>query len=246
MIQKVTSLNLGNKIIMKKRITILATTKRRNGGVCIAGIDSTGSWVRPVKDNGNYFVKDDLFFQNRVIIDYLYELDFELDQHIPEPPNTEDYKISEEKKPQFIRQIMEDNERLEFLTKHSETSIESIFGEGKRSMGLVECSKINEMCMGWDANNKFYSTISFVDPVGVEYDLSSTDLRWAAFGKSLMKKRDDQSLYYTGDSIKNIVPYDKLYFALGLTRESDIKLKELIIGVVTIPDYAECKSIWEI
>ena len=39
---------------MKKRITILAATKRKGDGVCIAGIDQNGSWIRLIRHDDNY------------------------------------------------------------------------------------------------------------------------------------------------------------------------------------------------
>lgn len=231
---------------MKKRIIILATTKRKDNGVCIAGIDSSGSWVRPVRINGNYIDKSELFTDNKVIIDYFHEVDFELDEHLPVHPNTEDYKISENKKPVLIRQIFNDKERLELLNIHSEHSVETIFGNGSRSLGLIECAEINEIQMGWHDNGKFYSTISFTDSTGEHYNLSTTDLRWAAFGKNLMREQGSKALHYKGDEIKELIPFNNLFFSLGLTREPCSKMKELIIGVVTIPDFANCKSFWEL
>lgn len=231
---------------MKKRITILAATKRKNNGVCIAGIDSTGSWVRPVKLNGGYFVKSELFSGDKVVIDCFNEVDFELDEHMPVPPNTEDYKISDGIKPVFVRQIIDDDERLDFLSRYSEESVETMFNDGQRALGLVECSEIIEIKMGWTEEKKFYSYIEFKDPSGKLYNMVTTDLRWAAFGKNIMKEQASQPLHCRGDEIIELLKHDKLFFSLGLARTSYNKLNGLVIGVITIPDYAAGMNFWDL
>ncbi|MGR3319348.1 MAG: dual OB domain-containing protein [Candidatus Anammoxibacter sp.] len=227
---------------MKKRITILAATKRKGDGVCVAGIDQDGSWIRLIRLNGNYLKKDDLFLGNEVIIDTFFEVGFELDRYAPSPPNTEDYMISENKTPRLIRKIYDSKERYDFLTKYADASVESIFNGGKRSLGLVECSEIVEINTGWDDSGKFYSSISFKDNTGTVYKLLTTDLRWAAFGKHFMKKDRLQNLYLNGTDLAKMIKPEKVFFSLGLVKETEAKMKELIIGVFTIPDYAECKN----
>ena len=107
---------------------------------------------------------------------------------MPSPPNTEDYTISENKNPKLIRKIFDNKERYDLLTKYADTSVKSIFNGGKRSLGLVECSEIVAINVGWNDSGKFYSSISFKDNTGTVYNLLTTDLRWAAFGKHFMKK----------------------------------------------------------
>lgn len=231
---------------MKKRITVLANTKRKGDGVCVAGIDEHGSWIRPIRVNGSYLIKEDLFVNNEVIIDTFYEVDFELDRYVPNPPNTEDYKISENKRPKLIRKISCNKERYEFLEKYADDNVESIFNNGNRSLGLVKCKDVGEVKMGWDNFGKFYSNISFTDSSGAVYELTTTDLRWAAFGKLYMGKEGLRNIQLNAEDIKQIIDYDNLFFSLGLARDTGILMKELIIGVFTVPDYAKCKSFWDI
>ncbi len=227
---------------MKKRITILANTKRKGDGVCIAGIDQDGSWIRPVKVDGNYLEKKDLFSGNNVIIDTFYEVDIVLDRYIPNPPNTEDYKISDDTKPELVRKILTDNERLKFLDKFVDPCVEDIFNGGKRALGLVQCKEIINVEAGWCSDGKFYNTITFKDNSSKEYTLSVTDLRWAAFKKHFIKSNNLQSIQLNNREIIKLCKPESIFFSLGLARETDMKMKELIIGVFTIPDYAECKN----
>ena len=230
---------------MKKRITILANTKRKGDGVCIAGIDQDGSWIRPVKVDGNYIEKKELFSGNNVLIDTFYEVDIVLDNHIPNPPNTEDYKISDHTKPKLVRKIVTDNERLEYLVRVADPSVEDIFIGEKRALGLVQCKEIINVDAGWCSAGKFYSTITFKDNSSKVYALSVTDLRWAAYKKHFIKSNNLQSIQNTREIIKHFRP-ENIFFSLGLTKETDTKMKELIIGVFTIPDYADCKNFREL
>ncbi|MGR3177056.1 MAG: dual OB domain-containing protein [Candidatus Anammoxibacter sp.] len=227
---------------MKKRITILAATKRKGDGVCVAGIDQDGSWIRLTRLNGNYLKKNDLFHDNEVIIDTFFEVDFEIEKHAPSPPNNEDYILAENRKPTLIRKIYDDKERYDLLTKYADANVGSIFDGGERSLGLVECSEIIEINTGWDKSGKFYNSISFKDNTGTVYKLLTTDLRWAAFGKHFMKKEGLQNLYLNETDLKKMINHEKVFFSLGLVQETEAKMKELIIGVFTIPDYAECKN----
>ncbi len=223
---------------MEKRIKILAATKRKDNGVCIAGIDQKGSWVRPVKAGGGYFATEELLQDKKVIIDTFYEVDFKFDGSLAEPPNTEDYKVSDDFKPRFVRQITDNSERISLLNSCAETDVKSIFNEGNRSLGLVKCAELIDINMGWGKDDKFYSHISFKDSAGADYTLSTTDLRWAAYGKNIMKQNRLKALRYNDADLKNRVKQDNLFFSLGLTKEPDCGMKELIIGVFTIPDYA--------
>ena len=231
---------------MKKRIIVLANTKRKGDGVCVAGIDEQGSWIRPIRINGSYLIKEDLFVNKEVIIDSFYEVDFELDRNIPNPPNTEDYKISEYKRPKLVRKISCNKERYEILKKYADCNVESIFNDGKRSLGLVKCNDVDKIKMGWDNLGKFYSNISFTDSSGTDYELSTTDLRWAAFWKLYMEKEGLTNILLNAEDIRKLIDYDNIFFALGLTRDTEKLLKELIIGVFTVPDYAEYKNFLDI
>ena len=230
---------------MRKRITILANTKRKGDGVCIAGIDQDGSWIRPVKVNGTYIEKKDLFCGNNLIIDTFYEVDIVLDNHIPNPPNTEDYKISGDTKPKLVRKILTDNERLKYLARFADPCVDDIFNGGERALGLVQCKEIISVEAGWCSAGKFFSTITFKDNSSKVYALSVTDLRWAAYKKHFIKSNNLQSVKNTREIIKRFRP-ESIFFSLGLTRETDTKMKELIIGVFTIPDYADCKNFREL
>lgn len=227
---------------MKRRITVLATTKRRGRGVCIAGVDGDGRWIRPVRVNGNFIDRNELFRSDRVIIDTFHEVDFELEMAVPNPPNTEDFKIAEDKRPSLVRTILNDRERFDILRKHADVNIASIFSGGNRSLGLVECKDVLEVSAGWNDSGVFYSTITFMDNSGVAHKLSTTDLRWAAFTKYFIKKRGLLNVSFNGSELHDRLQCSAMFLALGLSRESEVKMKELIIGVFTIPDYAGCRN----
>ncbi|HEY6328392.1 MAG TPA: hypothetical protein VI756_03575, partial [Blastocatellia bacterium] len=115
-----------------KELTVLAITKM-HGGVCSAGIDSTGRWVRPIRK------LDDIRSARPVITDHcLLPIDFFhggrshlvnlgitrvfLSGPKPHPPHIEDWIIDTSRKPDLIRKLSRDEQSV-FLETHSEPDL---------------------------------------------------------------------------------------------------------------------------
>src|SRR2546428_10676101 len=99
-----------------------------HGGVCTAGIDEDGKWVRPVRPTQTRrwdydFVTDhcllpiDFFHGGRSHLVNLGVTRFYLKLHTPAPPHAEDWTIDLGRQPELIGKLSP-TEQAEFLTAH--------------------------------------------------------------------------------------------------------------------------------
>ncbi|MDP2908086.1 MAG: hypothetical protein Q8O03_09220, partial [Nanoarchaeota archaeon] len=70
-------------------------------------------------------------------------------------------------------------------------------------------------------------------------DLSCTELKFRAFAKDLLKKRKLTSLRLTGNELKEILKFDKIFVAIGLTGKFRDEYWPMVIGLHTVPDYKQ-------
>src|SRR6267143_192553 len=119
-----------------------------HGGVCTAGIDSDGKWVRPVRATPQrQWLRDvitdrcllpiDFFHGGRPHLVNLGVTRCRLAAHSPEPPHTEDWTIDLSHKPQLIKKLSTD-EQATFLAAHVEPGVSAFAADGERSLGLFQ------------------------------------------------------------------------------------------------------------
>src|SRR5262245_36411783 len=130
-----------------KELTILALTKM-HGGVCTAGIDGDGQWVRPVRPYAeikpryeavtDYCLLPLGFFQGGP--SHLVNLGatrFWFASHTPQPPHTEDWTMELTRKPQLIR-ILTSEEQERFLAANVEDGLPLLVDDCRRSLALIK------------------------------------------------------------------------------------------------------------
>src|SRR5258708_28903041 len=129
----------------EKDLTILALSKM-HGGVCTAGIDGDGKWVRPVrsapirKEEGERLtdrclVTPDFFHGGQSHLCDLGVTRFFLTEPAPSPPHGEDWIIDLAKKPQLIETLTA-AQQAEVLARTVEDDLAVLEPGGKRSLGL--------------------------------------------------------------------------------------------------------------
>ena len=121
-----------------KELTILALTKMR-GGVCTAGIDGDGQWVRPVRPHAENkprydaapdycLLPLDFFHGGHSHLVNLGVTRFWFASHTPRPPHNEDWTMELARKPQLIRKLTaEEQER--FLAASVEDGLPTLDGD---------------------------------------------------------------------------------------------------------------------
>jgi hypothetical protein len=129
-----------------KELTILAVTKM-HGGVCVAGIDASGKWVRPVrpvKDKPQYtnaitdycLLPMDFFHEGRSHLVNMGVTQFHFTEYAPLPPHSEDWTLHLQHKPRLLKKLSL-TEQEDFLKQYAEADVSVLQSDGKGSRSLA-------------------------------------------------------------------------------------------------------------
>lgn len=228
----------------EKDLTILAVTKM-HGGICTAGIDSDGKWVRPVRAAPRrQWLRDvitdrcllpiDFFHGGRPHLVNLGVTRCRLATHAPEPPHTEDWTLDLSQKPELINKLSAP-EQATFLADHVEPDIAVLAADGQRSLGLFQPEHFSFSCSlnqtGEDVNVRATFHIG-----GHEVsDAGCTDLRMRALGRKLLLKSGGASCSLSDRDFRRSHK-EVTYFALGLSRLYRGKHWLILVGVHSLPE----------
>jgi hypothetical protein len=235
---------------MTKDLTILALTKM-HAGVCTAGIDGDGRWVRPVRPQspaqteskpGYEAVTDycllplDFFHGGRSHLVNLGVTRFYFSAHTPQPPHSEDWTIALARKPELIRKLSgEEQER--FLAAHVEPRLPLLDGEARRSLALIRPDKFSFL-FGRNRSGDDVSVRASFKVGEVEVgDLGCTDLRMRALGRKLLEKSGGERILLSHEDFRR-QGKEATYLAVGLSRPFQGKHWLILVGVHAIPEVA--------
>jgi hypothetical protein len=230
-----------------KDLTILAVTKM-HGGVCTAGIDSSGTWVRPTRPRATKtlktpeqsFITDhcllplDFFHGGKPHLVSMGITRFWLAAHRPEPPHVEDWIVDLKQKPTLIGRLSPE-EQESFLAKFAEHDLGVLESAAGRSLALF---KADDFVFTF-AENKFRGDIavraSFAIGGREVMDVACTDLRMRALGRQLLEKRAEPGCILTADDFKRRGK-GSVYLAVGLSRLYRAKHWMILVGVHCLPE----------
>jgi hypothetical protein len=244
-------------MIVTKELTILALT-RMHGGVCTAGIDGDGRWVRPVRpaspdclvphaeSRSRYeTVTDycllplDFFHGGRSHLVNLGVTRFYFSAHTPQPPHTEDWTMALARKPQLIRKLTgEEQER--FLAAHVEEGLPLFDRDGSRSLALIRPDSFSFSFgmnrSGDDVSVRASFRVGRAGDLEVG-DVGCTDLRMRALGRKLLERAGGERVLLSGEDFRR---HDKeaTYLTVGLSRPFQGKHWLILVGVHSIPELA--------
>ena len=229
---------------VEKELTILAVTKM-HGGVCTAGIDKNGRWVRPVRASIEYGQN------HEVITDYcLLPLDFfhggashlvnlgvtrfSLAAAAPQRPHTEDWTLALKHKPQLMRKLSRE-EQAAFLTTHAEADLSVLAPDGHRSLGLFRPERFSfAFGLNKTGDDVMVRASCVIGGQEVE-DVGCTDLRMRALGRKLLEKSKGASCALTNQDFKRHGK-EVTYLAVGLSRLYQGKHWLILVGVHSLPE----------
>lgn len=229
-----------------KEITILALT-RMHGGVCTAGIDADGHWVRPVRPRG------EARQAHAGISDYsLLPLDFFhggqshlvnlgvtrcwFIEHKPHPPHIEDWTLDLAHKPQLLSKLS-DEAQAQFLAAHVEDDLAPLKAEQHRSLLLVRPESFS-FSFGWNQTGDDVTVRASLACHGATLsDVGCTDLRMRALGRKLLAKAGSAKCTLTDEDFKR-QNKQATYLAIGLSRLFQDKHWPILVGVHTLPELA--------
>lgn len=193
-----------------------------------------------------------LYSQNETIIFPFAVVKFNLTQHIPQPPHTEDRLYD----PDILRfEYRVNDERNQNILDHSIfESVAEIFnapiltgpgfyvldGTGDRSLGTIEPNAVIRVVYEQVEENRWKYRLSFMDGTGTIYWLTVTDLTWRYF----CDWRRDQNIppHQIATELLTSLQAGRTYLRIGLARgwpRYPERCYLQITGVYTFPDYLE-------
>jgi hypothetical protein len=202
---------------------------------CVAGLDESGKWIRPVK---NPLDHADLFDEKGNLIYAPFNIiDVPLLSHTPQPPHSEDWTLDTKNQTIILKNLDSPNLRESFLDKNVENKI--LLGKEKEQLrdilkklnrslilfGPVEISSISK-----DDHPRINFKIPSVNYSSLR-SIPCTDMKFVDFCNKLP----------TSDNIISHFANRKIYLSVGLSRfyegVSGGDYWELIVGFHSIPDY---------
>jgi len=233
---------------MKKELVITDVTRMYEGRVCVAGYDRKRNCVRPVlpppgiHENSLYVNKKPIVFPFAVV-------EYDLLEHTPKPPHTEDWRY-DPASVRFVKRLKE-TEKRETLERLRDPNVDSIFGaaivsaqghyvlegEGKRSLGTIQPSQIIEAIIE-PADNAWKYRLKFADSANKTWRLTITDLTWRYFCDS--QRRANKSRQQLESELTTLLTSSQVYLRIGLARGWEKHPERCylqITGVYTFPDY---------
>jgi hypothetical protein len=229
-----------------KELTILALTKM-HGGVCTAGIDGDGRWVRPVRPHTESkpryeAVTDycllplDFFHGGHSHLVNLGVTRFWFASHTPQPPHTEDWTMQLSRKPQLIRKLTAD-EQEKFLAAHFEGGVPLLDGDGRRSLALIKPDSFS-FSFGMNRSGDDVSVRASFKVGDVEVcDVGCTDLRMRALGRKLLEQSSGGKCLLSDEDFRRR-DKQETYLTIGLSRPFQGKHWLILVGAHTIPELA--------
>ena len=227
-----------------KDITILALTKM-HGGVCTAGIDADGRWVRPVRPTPERPLAErgitdhcllplDFFHGGQSHLVNLGVTRFTLDAPAPQPPHSEDWTLNLKQKPSFIRKLST-SEQSDFLAAHAESTL--TLADAGRSLTLIKPDAYSFTFSRNQTGDDVTVRASFTLGTTTINDIGCTDLRLRVLGRKLCGQAG--AAPYTLDQA-GFARHGKeaMYLAVGLSRLHQGKHWLIVVGVHTLPELA--------
>lgn len=216
-------------ISASRRIVILASTRMLNG-ICVAGVDASGKWVRPVNLPEFDFSPQQLSQAGKVIVEPYNEVDFRLGQWLNSSPQSEDVEAIEGA-PRLVRTLSEGElvALMQAKDEHKELAVHGNDLEGwlvgmNRSLVLTKVDEVLTAYRNTYSGGRRQRRIVF--RVGNStLNLPCTDLRWRKM------TRDDRD----AEAVKVLQSSGVVYFALGLPRLFQGRYYPMVVGVHPIP-----------
>jgi hypothetical protein len=225
-------------------LTILAITKM-HGGVCTAGIDASGKWVRPVRRpdeqrTGHAGITDysllpiDFFHEGKSHLLNLGVTRFRFSEYLPDPPHVEDWVIGPRDKPRLLEKLSP-AAQAEFLARYAESSLDSLDPYQTRSLGLYRVDRFAFTFRLNQSGDDVAVRASFRIGRRTIDDAGCTDLRMRALGRSLLARAAASHVELTDKDFRRRGKEDT-YFAVGLSRLYLDRHWIIVVGVHSLPE----------
>jgi hypothetical protein len=215
---------------MSEDIVLLAVTRMLTG-FCIAGIDATGTWRRPVK-RADTLLLGDISYRDKTVMSPFDRVALNLQQPRPDPPHVEDCICD------FLRQRptrttqLTGAQRAAFLDAHAEPGPGPVL-RGERSLLLM---KAEDLSASFHLDGHSGRFVSRARIPGIAEEIPCTDLRWRAFGRAALPAEGGSAIF-SAKQLAEGLGADAIFVALGLARELNGRHSPLVVGIHIVPDY---------
>jgi hypothetical protein len=230
-----------------REVLIMAMTQMRSG-ICTAGFTLdpdpvTGlRWVRPVRDFDTLLTGDMTDADGRLVCcNDVVEL--ELLSPRPDPPHVEDWLTDFiHHRPRLLRRL-EGEKRASLFSRHLDRAPEDVLIQHTRSLCLVRPEDVWAWFSLDRYSGKYEARMGFVLAEDANHSraasrrgVSVTDLKWQVLGRTWLGDRGGH-LSLDHDALYERLGADKVYLAIGLSRNWQGDYWPLVIGVHVVPDY---------
>lgn len=229
-----------------KEITTLALTKM-HGGVCTAGIDADGRWVRPVRPrNKSKQEREGISDYSLLPLDFFHGGEshlvnlavtrFWFSEAAPHPPHIEDWTLDLKRKPQLLRKLS-DGEQENFLAEHVESDLAPLNRHHQRSLMLIRPDGFS-FSFGMNQTGEDVSVRASFTCNGETFSsIGCTDLRIRALGRRLLEKTCGVKATLRDEDFRRHGK-QTTYLTLGLSRLFQNKHWPILVGVHSLPELA--------
>jgi hypothetical protein len=239
---------------MKKQLVITDLTRMQRGRVCVAGYDKDGQCIRPVLPPPG-INEQSLAADGKPMIFPFAIVEYDLLEHTPQPPHTEDHRY-DPAAVRFIRRVADQNRARVFEWSLFDT-VSAIFeqpiqedpgyyvmdGRGPRSLGTIRPQAILKAVYEPGPEGTWDYRLAFVDGETVLYRLKIVDLTWHYYCDS--HRGADRAPDRIATDLTTKLKSSTVYLRIGLSR-GWAKFPERcylqITAIHTLPDYLEGKT----
>ena len=237
---------------MKTSVAITDLTRMQGERVCIAGILRDYTCVRPVLRMGGLMERW-LYDQGQIAIRPFAVVEFDLQEHTPDPPHTEDWVIDPFYRVE--RGVLASGRQRKILQRIEDASVECIFGaeihydqgrfvmagEGHRSLGTIRPKKIEKIYYNSLEDGKWSYRLDFRDQTGAHYQLAVTDLACRTFLDHLRireRMQPNRAAQWLATTLDRVQVFLRIGLARGWHKHPD-RCYLQITGVYSFPDYLD-------
>lgn len=240
---------------MKTKIVVTDLTRMQERRVCVAGYDEQGACIRPVLPPPG-IQEVSLYADGTPIVFPFAIVEYDLVEHTPQPPHTEDHLFD----PAAVRGCGRlDRARCrEFLFQQRFPTVYAIFeqpihtdagtyladGRGPRSLGTIRLESPLTVTIDEDAGHNLKPRIAFVDASGTVYRLAVTDLAWRYYAEYI---RTSQRLASStiAAALQSALQHKEIFLRIGLARgwsQHPDRCYLQVTGIHTFPDYLDGRT----
>ncbi|MDE3089882.1 MAG: hypothetical protein KGJ80_10930 [Chloroflexota bacterium] len=233
---------------MKTQLVITDVTRMHEGRVCIAGYNRQREGVRPTLPHPGIH-ESSLYSKGKPLVFPFAVVEYELLEHISEPPHTEDWRY-DPKSVRLVKQLGEKDKQA-ILDRLCCESVDAIFGakifsgqgyyllrgQGKRSLGTIRPAEVSEVIYE-QTDNAWKYRMRFIDDKADSYRLTVTDLTWRYYCDS--QRQAGKSPRKIASELIARLRSSQVYLRIGLARgwdEHPDRCYLQITGIFTFPDY---------